>query len=154
MADKNIYEEFQIRVSFNKVQLINFTLTENAHQYQKPLPDDKYEFFTEFKIEVDLEDKKVLTWVYIVLRNLDTKDDLAMFNAHFQFRIENIENFIRKAEKEGVEGLQIDSPIYLFAIATSIGTARGMLAMKLMETTFANAILPVMDASTFLPKEV
>ena len=135
-----------------EINLISFTFSDYAVENKKLLPFDGYEFQFKFDLSIDEIKKQCGATFFIELferRSITEKIQLAELQSHLLFTIENFHDVIKKAEND-VNFLIPDQILGLLA-GLSLSTNRGIFAAKMDGTIYENAIIPVIDSSSFIP---
>jgi len=143
--------QIQISFSLRTCKCLLFELTDVAKQNQIGIPFDKYKFDFRFKFDLDGEKKTATIRIDSVLSSIsDTPGILATLNSINEFLIVNFDKVVVK----NIHGqLQIpDAALHSF-LSVSVSSLRGMYIIKLEDTIYSNAILPLVDTSQLVPKK-
>lgn len=128
-----------------------FSFTEFALNNNQKIDHDKYQFTVTVRLDV-LKDKidTVSVNVNSILFKLEgDKNVIANLESEHEFRVVNLQSLITQTS----EGLMIPDAMLIQFFSISISAVRGMYSIKLSDSIYNNAVLPVFDAAQFIPRK-
>ena len=143
-------QQIQMTFSIKTCKCVLFELTPFGKKNTDRIPDDKFVFNFSFKFGLDESTKLATIEVGSTLANVNTPDEiLANLNAVNEFLIVNFnESIVRNPDGQ----LAMPDPILASLLSLVVSSLRGMYAVKLDGSLYANAIIPLIDTNTLLPK--
>lgn len=127
----------------------SFALTDFGAKNKVPIDADKYQFNFLFTLNIDEQAKTVKIELGARLSGFsEIKDDLANLVSINEFLILNFDEIAVK-NNDQMPAIPSHTLIPFFSVA--ISSLRGMYAVKLENTLYSNAILPLVDASQIIP---
>lgn len=140
-----------ITISIKEIKFLSYETTSRVQEIIKQLPADVYEFQLETQWTLLEKEKSLVIQLSVTLyekQSNETKLELAWMRLRATFAIVNFEEVIKK------ENGKVSAPEQLLAIAIGItvSSARGVFVMNVKDTILGNALIPVIDPQTFLPK--
>lgn len=146
-------KQLSITLRINDIKSLQFEITQRANEIKDQLPNDLFEFRFDLNSEISEQDKtfSVLLLITLFEKQSDSiKIELAKLRTLTTFNIQNFEEVVRK--KEGT--IQVPDQLISLTAGIAISTARGMLALKLLDTKLSNAYIPIINPQQlFLPKK-
>ena len=139
----------EIKVSFNTIKLIGFELTEMAENMEKQLKPSDYEYKFDISYNPNDEDKTLVVPFRMTISNRHTKDELAHIKTQMSFMLLNYDELIKSKDN----GREINKGVLAMSAGVTLGTTRGMFFMCANHSILSNAIMPIVDANNFLPKD-
>ncbi|MBK8610897.1 MAG: hypothetical protein IPL84_13395 [Chitinophagaceae bacterium] len=131
---------------------ISFELSEYAKNNTKSIGFDKYEFTFEFNMQVNAKERqiKLLFNSNLLVKEEQLTIELSSLNLSCLFKIINFDEVIKIDSNN-----RMLTPNALIQTINTIalGSARGMYAMALAATPYSNAVLPLVDPKTLVPKD-
>ncbi len=138
-----------ITIGVADVKFIDFVVTQEGADL-KELPDSKsYEFRFDM-VSAILEDKKqqsvLMTTTILLKKGNISRTELGHIKCLVVFNVENLEEIT--IHNKG--GKAVPEQLYLLTYGITLSTSRGMLAMKVENTKFSNATIPILDPRTLI----
>ncbi|MBL7696132.1 MAG: hypothetical protein JNK91_14880 [Ferruginibacter sp.] len=149
MAD-NI--KLNVAIGLIEHKFISFELSEYAKGNKAPIDSDKYEFMFEFTLQV-LEAEKQIRVDFVsklFLKEEGLNVELAVLNLLCLFRLVNFDEIIKR---DSENRLLTPNVVIQTCNTIALGSARGMFTMALANTPYSNAVLPLVNPNTLIPKE-
>lgn len=147
----SILQSINISIRILDVKCTSFSLSEYAKKNKKPITFDSYEF--EFKLEASInEQEKTFVLFFgskLFEKRSNAKYEIAKLSSMLKFSILNLEQIVIKDEnKTGIPDQLIQA-----CGGIAVSTIRGMYSIKLEETIYANAVVPLVDPKMFTPQK-
>lgn len=141
-----------LTISIIETKCISFSLTEYALNNKAPISQDRYEFA--FAVNLTLLDtlKQVRVLISVKLFEKDDKggkSQIAELNSSYLFLIHNFDEALQRDPVSG--NWIIPREFFQLFNGISISGVRGMYSVKLDDTLYSNAVLPIVDANLLLP---
>ena len=136
-----------IALSLAGAKCRKFSFTDYGRSNKATIPDDHYEF----SLSVIVSTSNLTQEINVKLdsqlferKNAQLKLELAEIQVSCCFYIQNLDDLISKRPKGD---LIIPDPLLHWCTNITLGVARGMFALKLEKTLYANALLPLVDTN-------
>lgn len=146
----NAFKPINITLSLKEVKCLNFTLTNYAKENKRPISSDGYEF--EFKSQTNINEKDktfIVNFSTKLYRKENSKkNELAELISLVIFGIVNYSEIIINEQ-----GLLVPDQLISTCTGIALSTTRGMYAVKLEQTLYSNAVVPLIDSKLFVPKK-
>jgi hypothetical protein len=138
-------KQTDIALSLTGARCRKFALTDYGHTNKSKVPEDNYEF----SLSIILSSSNISQQIQVTLdsqlfekKNAQLKLELAEIQVSCSFFIQNFNDLISRDPKGD---LKIPDPLLQWCSNITLGVARGMFALKLEKTLYANALLPLVD---------
>lgn len=141
----NPSEKIKIQIRFTESKCLSFALTDYALSNKNKIDFNNYEFELNLNIKVDEIDKSLHLIVNMSLfekQSENLKQKLASLQSLFIFNIFNFDDLVKRIEDKK---FNVEDGLLNVCFGISISTTRGMYNVKLENTLYSNAILPVID---------
>ena len=145
---ENNFKQIQVKAKITEAIFLGFNTTSIADNLLDLPPDDSYEFLNELTYEVIKDKRTIATNVKITILNKDNKNILGFINTKISILIDNFDESVIRINEGKTELLPF---AFMVAASTAISTTRGMLVMASSNSKISNAILPLIDATKFIP---
>lgn len=144
-------QPIQISFAIKTCKCTSFMMTDYAKKNKKLIQDDKFNFSLAIRFDLDsIKNNAIITTISVISNLNDNNEKLAEINAVTEFNILNFDGVVTK-NAHGQLGLPDQILISFFSI--SISNVRGMLSVKLEDTIYTNATLPLIDPAQLIPKK-
>ncbi len=137
-------------------QIINFRIKAiDVVQYSlNPCPavdvgEDGYSFNIEIQQKIDLPNKLVFVIVAIKISLTEKFPGLATLSTLCVFDVENLSDIVQKEQNQYL----LPAPAATTLNSIALSTTRGIMYSNLKGTYLQNAILPIVDPTTFVRKQ-
>lgn len=139
-------------IQITEITITRFEITDYGKQ-NKQIPFEGYEFQFTQELRISEEEKTLQSnFTVKLLEKLDehTKNELVIMSMVNTIRVINFSDIIKK---EGTELMIPDGLIHLLNSMT-LQHSRGALIAKLQNTSYSNAIMPLIDPKILAPKRI
>lgn len=147
----NIPTQINVSLSLKEVKCISFSLTDYGKENKTSIVAENYEF--ELNLETSInENEKILVLKFtakLFVKEKNAKHELAELKSLTIFNVINFNDIVIVAPM----GRGFPDQILIACSAIALSHTRGMYSVKLEDTLYSNAIVPVVDGSLFLPKK-
>lgn len=142
----------QVTFAIKECVCSHFAFTDFGLNNKVKIESDKYLFNFTFNLEVKQEISSVIINLFIDINaNTDSiKDKIAEIKSLNTFHILNLENIIKKGDR----GIEIPNELIAPLLSISLSNLRGMLSVKFEKSLYTNSVVPIVDATQFLPKPI
>jgi hypothetical protein len=146
-------KELNITLSSRECKVLSFVFFEHALKNKHVIPFASFEFSFSLNVVILNErDNIMLTFFTTLYEKVDAanKIELATLTSRHVYFIANYEEAVTN-DSAG----NIIIPDKLFAVCSSmaISEIRGIYSVKLEDTAYSNAVVPLMDGDLFIPKK-
>lgn len=129
---------------------VKFEFTEFAKNNIDKIGIDKYQFEVSLRLDI-FRDRNLLSIRIFsdLVKSEGNKEKIASLESLNEFNILDIDKVIPMS----AEGHLVPDSVATQLFSISLANVRGMYAVKLEDSIYDNAILPVMDVSQMIPKK-
>lgn len=134
-----------VALSLRRARCLKFALTAYGRANKAKIPDDRYEF----SLTINLSTSKINQQINVQVNsqlfeksNPQLKLALAEIEVSCSFFIQNFNDLL---SNDAMGNLNIPDLLLHWCSNITLGAARGMFALKLEKTLYANALLPLVD---------
>jgi|GEM_PF-2513244 len=151
MSNQFVQKAVNISLSIRDCKCTAFTLSAFATENKQPISSDKYLFNFSTNINVDGLEKNITIEIISSLSANDenVKGNLANITSIHVFSVANLDEIVFSTDQGPALPEQAIPPL----LGICFSNLRGMYAVKLENTIYANAILPLVDVNQLLPKK-
>lgn len=140
--------EFAFAITGSKCDSFNFS--KFAIDNKENIAFDKYRFSFTIRIDVEKEKELVIVKLGTTLAKLENDQEIiATLDSTTVFKVLNLSKFLI----ENAEGTLIPDPIVIQFFSIAISNARGMFTIKLADSIYSNAVVPIIDVSKMIQKK-
>lgn len=137
----------QLRVGFKSAKVSFYQVTEKCNEIKDtPLPNS-YEFRITFEVTAKEEESLILFSIKVEILDKTSDDLYATLKTSFEIMIGNIADVIISRDEQGIP--KLDEALVASLAGMCLGTTRGMAITLLTSTPIHNAIIPIIDSSSF-----
>lgn len=142
-----------VTLSLQEVKCLSFNLTEYGTSNKRQISFEGYEFsFTiNFNLIEPTKQAKVSMLCKLIEKQSETvKYELAELKAEGVFLLQNYSDIILRDNTK--KNILIPNPLIELCNGIIVSSVRGMFSIKLENTLYSNAILPLLNPSQLIPK--
>ncbi len=150
MSEKAIPKTIEIKYGIREIRFVSFELTPAVEKFKKPIPHNQFQFQFQLQTQIREESKTfevMLKTIILHKKNEKINIELGHIESLSSFFIENYDEVVVK--KDGI--LKVPDTLFPVVAGIAIATIRGMLIMKLKDTTIESAIIPVINPFQMFP---
>jgi hypothetical protein len=139
-------QSVNITLSILETKCLSFGFTEYGAQNKDPIPFNGYEFVFTINFTVFDVEKQARVTIHVKFNEKKTehlKLELAQLSASCLFSIVNFNELVKKDVSNN--NFIIQNPAIELCSSITISAIRGMFAVKLDNSLYANAVLPLLD---------
>jgi hypothetical protein len=144
-SPENTLKQIEISLRFLESKCLSFSLTDYAKDNQIPIELDSYQFELSLNVQISEIQKTlniIISTSLFQKENENLKHKLASLQSFFVFQIINFEELVLKTEDKK---FNVKDPVIDICFGLSLSTTRGMYNIKLENTPYSSAILPIID---------
>lgn len=140
-------------MSLSEGKFLGFNWTEFGQSNKEQIPADLYEF--QFALQLNaIEDLRVISLSLITKlfdkRDNNDKKEICQLSSSVTF---NINNFDEVLKKNGAGQILIPDQIIQICGGIAVSNIRGMFIIKLQDSIYSNALLPLIDPKILVPQK-
>ena len=144
-----IAQEFNVTMALKELKCVKFSLSQFASENKSRIDFEsyRYEFTANTRVDSDKQSIIVLFIAKLFDKVGDDRNLISEIETETFFHIQNFFDIVR-----------IDNNTYLLpdqiigiTAVIALSNTRGMLSLKLEGTPYSNSLIPLMDASQFMP---
>jgi hypothetical protein len=142
---ENTSKKLNVTLRFLESKCLDYSLSDYAKNNHTPVELGNYQFELNLNLHVNEINKSINIIINITLyekQGETLKQKLASLQSRFIFEIINFEELVIKIDETK---FNVKDPLLDFVFSLSLSTTRGMFNIKLEDTIYANAILPIID---------
>ncbi|TMI74837.1 MAG: hypothetical protein E6H09_03065 [Bacteroidetes bacterium] len=144
-----------LTLSIKECKCLSFSFTDYALKNKKQIALDQYEFTFTLTTQI-FENEKLFSVVIetklFEKQSENVKIELAELKAKCAVAVINFDEVIRKTDDKSQ--LLIPDQLFLLCNTLTVSAVRGMFSIKLDDTIYSNALLPIVDPNLFLPTKI
>ncbi|HWB26670.1 MAG TPA: hypothetical protein VG738_14395 [Chitinophagaceae bacterium] len=151
MSNQFVQKAVNVSVSIRGCKCTEFSLSTFAIENKQIIPFDKYKFDFNLTIKVDGLQKHISIEINSTLSaNSDSIQGLlAELKSIHTFLVTNFDEIAIKTD----QGMAVPEQALPPLLGMAFSNIRGMFSVKLENTIYENAILPIVDANKMLPQK-
>lgn len=152
MSNVNQITTTQITFAIKECVCSHFAFTDFGQSNKVKIEPDKFLFNFSFNLEVKQEISSVVINLSIDINaNTDSiKDKIAEIKSLNVFHVLNLENIVKKGDR----GIDVPNDLIAPLLSISLSNLRGMVSVKFEKSLYTNVVVPIIDATQFLPKPI
>ncbi len=139
-----------LSLSIKECKCTKFSFTEFAKSNKSIIPPDQYLFTFNFGLNIREMERLVAIKLDSTLtgNSPEVKENIASIETNHHFLVNNFEDVTIKKNYR----IEMYDQVLMPFLSISLSNLRGMFAIKLEDSIYSNAIVPLVDVSQLLPK--